>query len=480
MTVAISTWCPEWMASVNVGEYIKQSSTVNNITTRNNDLNYQITNIKEKIKNIKEIINRKKKIINEEEGESNWQNLPLQELVDNVQELIDQNCRIKQWINYVRWRVIVDTEYLNFEEWAEKYYVRQSIYSEDFKKWDLYINANQKVEATNAIYVNIRDHWSEEDYSANDWQEMYDYTKTSVLSILGINPVDVTHPYHHEWTVNIDPEKLQEMIENLKHLDLTHTDVSLNEIYFDPEFKESVTMEQDLKVGNTIKSKDFIVHGSSHLKHAHIKAACIEEITCPMEIRWDLNVRWSWDAHVDTKLNVQQETKAHDLYVDMEINIPGAEYLFIDGEQLSDWLKRTVLELDLCLCCACPPPPPPAKTCADYPPDQRPAWCDPSCTTCKSVQCCEWYHWSIVPASQLAATTMNMYLAQYWVASSASWWCVWVKWKALNNDSVDYAANQTQNWMNVMAAVKAAEKIASAAVILTGTVITGSLNTTPC
>ena len=416
MTVAISTWCPEWMASVNVGEYIKQSSTVNNITTRNNDLNYQITNIKEKIKNIKEIINRKKKIINEEEGESNWQNLPLQELVDNVQELIDQNCRIKQWINYVRWRVIVDTEYLNFEEWAEKYYVRQSIYSEDFKKWDLYINANQKVEATNAIYVNIRDHWSEEDYSANDWQEMYDYTKTSVLSILGINPVDVTHPYHHEWTVNIDPEKLQEMIENLKHLDLTHTDVSLNEIYFDPEFKESVTMEQDLKVGNTIKSKDFIVHGSSHLKHAHIKAACIEEITCPMEIRWDLNVRWSWDAHVDTKLNVQQETKAHDLYVDMEIDIPGAEYLFIDGEQLSDWLKDTVLNLDLCLCCSCPPPPRP---------EPQP---DPGCDHCNEVRICAT---STIQLRQVCSSCAVPFASKSFP-----------KYEALNTQSQDYAAKQ--------------------------------------
>jgi hypothetical protein len=58
----------------------------------------------------------------------------------------------------------------------------------------------------------------------------------------------VAHPYKHEWVVSINPDKFQDFMAGLQRLDLSNVELSLGEVYFDPVFKESAKIQENLEV----------------------------------------------------------------------------------------------------------------------------------------------------------------------------------------------------------------------------------------
>lgn len=211
----------------------------------------------------------------------------ISELNDNIVMLKWWNVRQDAAIKWLSTKVIVDTIYNNFEEWVENVYIPQcESITNKFSRWDIYINANQSIAATNATYINTRTANSTTPCSANDWQELYYSAPADVITYLGIDPLVVNHPYKHEWTVSIDPYKFQDFMANLKSLDLSNVDVSLWEVYFEPVMKESLKIQENLEVGNTTKTKDLNVTQKATIADAEINTAKINTINWSMNINW--------------------------------------------------------------------------------------------------------------------------------------------------------------------------------------------------
>ena len=209
------------------------------------------------------------------------------ELNDNIVMLKWWNVRQDAAIKWLSTKVIVDNTYNNFDEWVENVYIPQcDSIANKFSRWDIYINANQSIAATNATYINVRSSTSTAPCSANDWQEQYYSAPADVITYLGIDPLVVNHPYKHEWTVSIDPYKFQDFMASLKSLDLSNVDVSLGEVYFDPVIKESVKVQENLEVGNQTKTKDLLVTGKATVADAEITTAKIPTITWATAINW--------------------------------------------------------------------------------------------------------------------------------------------------------------------------------------------------
>lgn len=229
----------------------------------------------------------------------------ISELNDNIVMLKGWNVRQDAAIKWLSTKVIVDTTYNNFDEWVENVYIPQcESIANKFSRWDIYINANQNIAATNATYINVKSPNSTAPCSANDWQEQYYSAPADVITYLGIDPLVVTHPFKHEWTVAIDPYKFQDFMAGLQRLDLTNVEVSLWEVYFDPVIKESLKVQEDLEVGNLAKTKDLNVTGNATVANATITNATIPTITGNTAINGrvtvtggtvtdDLNVTWT-------------------------------------------------------------------------------------------------------------------------------------------------------------------------------------------
>ena len=159
------------------------------------------------------------------------------------------NVRQDSAIKGLSTKVIVDKIYNNFEEWVENVYIPQcDQITNKYSRGDIYINANQSVAATNATYINVRNPNATTECSANDWQEQYYSAPADVITYLGIDPLEVAHPYKHEWVVSINPDKFQDFMAGLQRLDLSNVELSLGEVYFDPVFKESAKIQENLEV----------------------------------------------------------------------------------------------------------------------------------------------------------------------------------------------------------------------------------------
>ena len=203
------------------------------------------------------------------------QNTVISEIGDNITLLKGMSTRQDEKINSLQKNVIADETYFNFEDWVENVYIPQgSAPVNKYSQWDIYMNVNPDVAATNATYVCIRPVDSTAPLSANDWQQMYYSAPADVMAILGIDPIKVTHPYKHEWVISVDPNRLADMIWGLRTLDLSSVEVTLWEVYFEPVIKESATIQENLTVWNTTTTKEL------DAETAYITKACIRELTC--------------------------------------------------------------------------------------------------------------------------------------------------------------------------------------------------------
>lgn len=203
------------------------------------------------------------------------QNTVISEIGDNITLLKGMSTRQDEKINSLQKNVIADDTYFNFEDWIENVYIPQwDAPVNKYSQWDIYMNVNPDVAATNATYVCIRPVGSTTPLSANDWQQMYYSAPADVMAILGIDPIKVTHPYKHEWVISVDPNRLADMIGQLRTLDLSDVEVTLWEVYFEPIIKESATIQENLTVWNTTTTKEL------DAEVAYIDRACIRELSC--------------------------------------------------------------------------------------------------------------------------------------------------------------------------------------------------------
>lgn len=232
------------------------------------------------------------------------QNAVIGEVGDNITLLKTLHNSNREAIEWLQKKVIIDDKYLCFEDWVENVYIPQCWHIENkYSEGDIYVNVNQDVAATNATYVNKRPANSTKPCSANDWQELYYSAPADVLTIIGIDPIEVTHPYKHEWVISVNPNRLADMLADLRSLDLSKVDVTLGEVYFEPTFKESATFQENVTVNNHLKSDTF------ETNDAHINKLCVDEFTCDINTVNNSSVNKStanvfeWDQANFNKLN---------------------------------------------------------------------------------------------------------------------------------------------------------------------------------
>lgn len=282
----------ELVPQVDVEEALQVSPTISGLKSKDQQLQNQIDNINDvKLESLTTAVQEATTAANAaSEAVTNEQQV-ISELNDNIVMLKWWNVRQDASIKWLSTKVIVDTTYNNFDEWVENVYIPQcESVSNKFSRWDIYINANQSIAATNATYINVKSPTSTAPCSANDWQEQYYSAPADVITYLGIDPLVVSHPYKHEWTVAIDPYKFQEFMAWLQRLDLSNVEVSLGEVYFDPVIKESAKIQENLEVGNATKTKDLQVTGKATIAEAEITNAKITGVTWPTSFNWKVTV----------------------------------------------------------------------------------------------------------------------------------------------------------------------------------------------
>lgn len=231
--------------------------------------------------------------------------LILGEVGDNVTMLKNWNVRQDHAIKALQVKVVTDRIFNNFEEWVENVYIPQcDAITNKYARGDMYINVNQSIAATNATYVNVRNPNATTPCSANDWQELYYSAPADVLSVMGIDPIEVAHNSKRTWTISLNPEKFQDFMSGLTRLDLSKVDVSLGEVYFDPIFKEDATIQENLNVGNTTTTQNLTVTENTKLNNAVIADAKITNVSAP--VHFDEKVTVSDLAEVDMLKVVQR------------------------------------------------------------------------------------------------------------------------------------------------------------------------------
>ena len=176
-------------------------------------------------------------------------NRVISEIMSNITALKSWNSRQDSKMESIKRSVITDTTYYNFDEWIENVYIPQcGALTNKYTNGSIYINVNNNNGATNATYINTRSPNSTEPCSAKDWEMLPSVHPYDMITILGIDPIKVTHTNKHEWVISIKPEKLADMLAGLKSLDLSKVNLTLGEVFFEPVFKESATIQENLKV----------------------------------------------------------------------------------------------------------------------------------------------------------------------------------------------------------------------------------------
>lgn len=281
---------------------INKSKAVKQLKAKDKQLQLQIDTINQKLwdtwgESIGTRLDNVEACCEDKQDKIDQANTVISEMGDNVTLLKGMITRQDIKINSLLRNVIIDETYLNFSDWVENVYIPQwESLANKYTQWDIYMNVNQEIWATNATYVCIRPHGSKNPLSANDWQELYYSAPSDVQAILGIDPVEVMHPYKHEWLISINPDKLADMLWQLKALDLSNVNLTLWEVYFDPVIKESLTIQENLTVWNTTTVNKLV------WEDARINKACINEMKCDTNFTWtptfsNANLTWTLDAH---------------------------------------------------------------------------------------------------------------------------------------------------------------------------------------
>lgn len=278
-----------------------------NLQSQINDLNNQTDKLREKDDDLQDQIdNIKEKDVSQDNVINNI-NTEISSLKTDYINVINKVKSL--WIH-----TILDPTYTSFEDWVNNVYIPSCWTAEnEFSEWDWYFNTNPAMDSSQGVYVNIRKPDSTEPCSINDWYKLpYDIP---ALAIIWIDPIFVRHPYRWRFEVGIDPDKLADFISKLDTLDLSTVKLYLWDVYLDWIIKESLTIEENLTVWDTIVTNDLTVNEHATINNLTVNEWHIDTHIGNEEFLWDINVEWdvnAINAHYDG--NVQ---------IDWNINIDG-------------------------------------------------------------------------------------------------------------------------------------------------------------
>lgn len=335
------TLCQPSCSAEAVETVISNSETINNIINEQNNITNTVTNQTTEIENIESVINEIEEIINRISTEDENQDELINNLASEITTLKSWNHQQEQIIKGMQNTVILDPIYNNFQEWCENVYIPQAYHIKNkYMEWDIYINTNESNAATNATYVCVRKPNATSDYSANDWQLVYRATPADMVTIIGIDPLEITHPYKHEWVINVNPERLADMLGQLRSLDLTKVEVALDKVYFEPTIKNSVTIQENLTVENKIECETLDVSHNAEITQLHVEEACIDNMICDTTVRGDIESHG--DINIQNNLNVTNELWTGKLHIDWHVHLPDARQIKIWDVDLVEWIKLYV------------------------------------------------------------------------------------------------------------------------------------------
>lgn len=242
---------PDWPAN-DVMQIVTDSQLIKELKDKDSQLQREIDELKDKVWPNSDILRRLTDLescCEDSQERDDAMSSQINEINANITYLKGRNVRQDTAIESLKRNVIIDETHLNFQEWLEEVYIPNAdALVNKYKQWDIYINVNQDVSATNATYIFIRYPESEEEAGANDRQEIYYSSPADVLTILWIDPIEVEHPFKHERVIKVNPQELRKMIEELPRLDLSSVELNLWIIYEKPVYKNDVTIEFNLTV----------------------------------------------------------------------------------------------------------------------------------------------------------------------------------------------------------------------------------------
>ena len=275
-------------------------SQINELNNKTNELREKDEDLQDQINDINDKDNAQDDVINNINTEISWLKTDYINVINKVKSL---------WIH-----TILDPTYTSFEDWVNNVYIPACWTSEnEYSEWDWYFNTNPAMDSTQSVYVNIRKPDSTEPCSINDWYKLpYDIP---ALAIIWIDPIFVRHPYRWRFEVGIDPDKLADFIASLDELDLSTVKLYLWDVYLDWKIKESLTIEENLNVWDTVTTNDLTVNNHATINELTVNSWHIETHVWNEDFLWDINVTWdvnAINAHYDG--NVQ---------IDWNINIDG-------------------------------------------------------------------------------------------------------------------------------------------------------------
>lgn len=238
------------------------------------------------------------------------QDQQLSEINANISMIKGWNSRQDSEIQSLETKVIVDTTHNSFHEWVQNVYLPNcGNAANKYTRGSFYMNASTSPLAEHSTYVNIRDSKSTAPCSINDWQVLEAQSASSMLAILGIDPIEVAHISASEWVIRIDPRKLEIFLSKLKSIDFTEVDITLKDVYGTPTFyddatfKKNVVVEQKMTATDARVKESLDVEGTATVKHLTIAETVEGEAT------------FSENVHMKESLDVANHTSSKTLDV---------------------------------------------------------------------------------------------------------------------------------------------------------------------
>lgn len=228
------------------------------------------------------------------------QNQVLEQVNTEISWLKTDYIRVINKIKALWRHVILDDHFKSFEAWVENVYIPNAWADvNQYKEGTWYFNTNPSIDADTSAYINIRKEWDTSPYSINDWYRLP--YNLPALAIIGIDPVKVVHPYKGRFEVSLDANKLADFISKLDHLDLSQVKLYLGDVYLDWVIKESLHIQEDLTVDNTIHTQNLEVTQNADINHIHAVEWQIETHHWPERFLDDVSMNAALD--VDWPLN---------------------------------------------------------------------------------------------------------------------------------------------------------------------------------
>lgn len=251
------------------------------------------------------------------------QDLRLDQINTEISGLKTEQIRLINKIEGLGIHVILDSNYLSFDEWCQNVYIPQAPQSKnDYVEGTWYFNTNPSIAADAGVYINVRRSTSTAPYTADDWYRLP--LNNDLLAVIWVDPIEVSHPYKGRFEVGLNSNKLADVISKLDSLDLSQVKVLLWDVYLDWVIKESLEIQENLKVGNTTTTKDLVVEHKATISELEVETWHIAEhnwdeafkgsvsVAGNIEATW--SIKWSsstftWAVNsVDVNASHQVET----------------------------------------------------------------------------------------------------------------------------------------------------------------------------